>query len=120
MNEKELISRTKSFSLRIIRLVEALPATRTADVLGKQLLRAGTSVGANYRAACMGKSKADFAAKLNIAAEEADECIFWMELIVDAELMPETRLQELLQEAHELTAIFVSSLKTVRSPSRKE
>ena len=97
MNENELISRTKSFSLRVIRLVEALPATRTADILGRQLLRSGTSVGANYRSACMGKSKADFAAKLNIAAEEADESIFWMELIVDAEILPEAHVHDLLQ-----------------------
>ncbi len=97
MNEKDLLNRTRSFSLRVIRLVEVLPATRTADVLGKQHLRAGTSVGASYHSACMGKSKADFAARLDIAAEEADESIFWMELIVDAEILPEAHVHDLLQ-----------------------
>jgi len=95
VGEKDLKQRTKKFALRIIRLVEALPKGRTADVIGRQLLRSGTSVGANYRSACRAKSTADFVSKMGIVEEEADESLFWMELLVEAELMDEQRLQDL-------------------------
>jgi four helix bundle protein len=114
MDERALKDRTKQFALRIIRLVNALPKNYAADALGKQLLRAGTSVGANYRAACRGRSKAEFIAKLGIVIEEADECGYWLELLVDSGLMPKEKLDPLLTEANELTAIFVASIKTLK------
>jgi four helix bundle protein len=112
MDERELKDRTKQFALRIIRLTQALPKDNVGSVIGNQLLRAGTSVGANYRAACRGKSKPDFTAKLGIVVEEADECGYWLELLVDSGLMPGEKLKPLQQEADELTAIFVSSIQT--------
>ncbi len=119
MSPDELKRRTRAFALRIIRLVEALPKTRTADVIGKQLLRCGTSVGANYRASCRAKSQADFIAKMGIVEEEADETIYWMELLVESGLMPKERIAELLDEAHQLVAIIVSSIKTARENKRQ-
>ena len=92
MTEEEFKKRTKRFALRTIRLVETLPRGRaTADVIGRQLLRSSTSVGANYRAACRARSTADIISKLGIVEEEADESLFWMELLIDAELIPPTR-----------------------------
>lgn len=87
MKHDNLKGRTKQFALRIIRLVESLPKGRTSDVIGRQLLRSGTSVAANYRAACRARSTADFVAKMGIVEEETDESIFWMELLVDAKIM---------------------------------
>lgn len=114
MNAEEMKQRTKRFGLEVIRLVESLPKTRTADVIGRQLLRAGTSVGANYRAACRGRSKADFISKAGIVIEEADESIYWMELLQEARLAPEIRSKELMKEADELVAILTASVKTAR------
>lgn len=114
MEQKDLKQRTKEFSLRIIRLVETLPKGRTADVIGRQLLRSGTSVGSNYRSACRARSNADFISRMGIVEEEADESLFWMELLVEAELMDEQRLQDLMKEADEILAITVSSIKTAR------
>jgi four helix bundle protein len=110
----ELKHRTKVFVLRVIRLVEALPRTRTADVIGRQLLRCATSVGANYRAACRARSQAEFAAKIGVVEEEADEVAYWLELIVESELLPSARVQDLLAEADELVAIFVASARTAK------
>jgi four helix bundle protein len=93
-------------------LVDALPKTTSAIAIGRQIIRSGTSVGANYRAACRGRSKAEFISKLGIVAEEADETCFWLELIIEGNLLPESKVQPLLKEADELTAIFVSSIKT--------
>jgi four helix bundle protein len=115
MNEEDLKRRTKQFGLRVIKLVEALPNTPTAKTIGNQLLRSGMSVGANYRAACRGKSKADFIAKAGISLEEADECLYWMELIQEAEIIQAERLKDLSQEANELVAIFTASIKTARA-----
>lgn len=114
MTPDDLKKRTKQFSLRVIRLVEALPRTQTASVIGKQLLRCATSVGANYRAACKGRSKADFIAKLGIVEEEADESIYWPELLVEAKATKPNLVAELLTEANELTAIIVASRKTAK------
>jgi four helix bundle protein len=111
----DLKQRTKSFALQIIGLVDSLPVGRTAEVIGRQLLRSGTSVGANYRAACRAKSAADFIAKMGIVEEEADECIYWMELLAEANILPLTRLQPLMTEADELVAITVSSIKTAKA-----
>jgi len=115
MGQKDLKERTKIFALRVIKLVDALPKGRTAGVIGNQLLRSGTSVAANYRAACRAKSRADFISKMGTVEEEADESLFWMELLVETQLVDEQRLQALMNEADEIIAITVSSIKTARS-----
>ena len=114
MDKEDLKRRTKQFALQAIRLVEALPRTRTAQVVGDQLLRSATSVAANYRAACRARSQADFVHKLGIVEEEADESLFWLEMVVETELMPAARVEDLIKEADELTAIFVASRKTAK------
>lgn len=118
MEATDLKVRTKIFALRVIRLVESLPRGRTADVIGKQLLRSGTSVGANYRAACRARSPAEFIAKMGIVEEEADECAYWMELLTEAKLVAPDRLAELSAEANELVAITVASIRTARRQER--
>lgn len=110
--------RTKQFALRVVRLVESLPRNRTAEVVGKQLLRSGTSVGANYRAACRAKSKADFIAKMGIVEEEVDESLYWMELLIEAGIVKPELLEPLMQEANELLAITVASINTARKGKR--
>ena len=115
MTEQELKTRTKEFSLRVLRMVEALPKGMIADVLGRQVVRSATSVAANYRAVCRARSRADFVAKLGLVEEEADETAFWLEMVVDAGLLPAGKISALRQEVDELTAIFVSSLKTARA-----
>ena len=110
----DLRPRTKAYTLCIIRLVESLPHDRTADVIGKQLLRSATSVGANYRAACRSRSPADFVAKMGIVEEEADESLYWMELLVESGLIPQQRLTDLMEEGNQLVAITVASIKTAR------
>ncbi len=114
MRGDDLKERTKSFALRVVRMVEALPKGKTSDVIGRQLLRSGTSVGANYRAACRAKSPADFISKMGTVEEETDESIFWMELLIEAGLIPERLLMDLMREASEILAIIISSIKTVR------
>lgn len=115
MKENDLLVRTKKFALRIIKLVDALPKTLAGRTIGSQLIRSGTSVSSNYRAACRGRSKAEFVAKLGIVEEEADECCHWLEMIVEAELMDERLVSDLLREANEITAIMVASKRTARS-----
>ncbi|MCX6198583.1 MAG: four helix bundle protein [Bacteroidetes bacterium] len=115
MKADELKDRTKKFALRILKMVRSLPKTREADVIGKQLLRCGTSVAANYRAACRARSQADFISKVTIVEEESDESAFWMELIIDAEILKKNLVEDLLKEANELTAIFTASGKTART-----
>jgi len=115
MTQVEMKDRTKHYGLRVIRAVKALPQDYVAKILGGQLLRAGTSVGANYRAACRAKSTADFIHKLKIVEEECDESIYWMELIVEAGCIPERRLRDLMKEGDEVLAIVVASLKASRS-----
>ena len=112
MDEKELKKRTKSVSLRIIKLGGALPKTVEGRAIGSQLIRSGTSVGANYRAACRGRSKPDFIAKLGIVEEEADESAFWTELITESDVMKKELVEPLLQEANELVAIVTASRKS--------
>jgi four helix bundle protein len=119
MNEQDFKKRTKQAALRIIRLVEALPKTKTGQTIGGQLLRCGTSVGANYRAACRGKSPADVIAKLGVVEEEADESIYWLELLVDARILPETRLRPLMDEMDEIVRMTVASIKTLRARNPK-
>lgn len=112
--EHDLIQRTKRFALRIIKMSSALDGDATQSVIARQLLRAGTSVGANYRAACRARSTAEFIAKLGIVEEEADETIYWLELVIDAGIMPSAQVAPLLKEANELLAITVASKKTAR------
>jgi four helix bundle protein len=119
MNPEELKERTKEFSLRIVKLYDVLAKTRKGEIIGNQLLRAGTSVGANYRAACRAKSDADFIYKIEIVEEEADESAFWLELISESNIMEKERLESLLKEANELTAIFTSSGRTVKKRRKK-
>ena len=106
MNSTELKSRTKRFALVIIELVGQLPQTATGRAIGNQLVRCGTSVGANYRAACRAKSPPDFIAKIDIVEEEADESCYWLELIGEAKLLPREAIANVWREANELTAIF--------------
>jgi four helix bundle protein len=114
MTQEEMKTRTKQFALRIIRLIENLPQARAADVIGKQLVRCGTSVGANYRASCRAKSTADFISKLAIVEEEADESIYWMELLIEANIVKENLLKSLINEANQILSIIVSSIKTLK------
>ncbi len=115
MNEEEFKKRTKQVALSIIALVTALPKDRLADVLGKQLLRSGTSIGANYRAACRGKSVADVLSKLSIVEEEADETLYWMELLTETGTVSLERLTALMAEVNEILAMTVASIKTLRA-----
>ena len=110
----EMKHRTKEFALRIIKVAGSVSKDFVGRRLGDQLLRAGTSVAANYRAACRARSKADFISKLGIVEEEADESAFWMELLIESGILPKRRLEKLLAEANELTAIIVASRKTAR------
>jgi four helix bundle protein len=114
MNEEIFKARTKQLALKIIELVESLPRNRTADVIVRQLLRSGTSIGANYRAACRGKSKADVISKLAIVEEEADETIYWMELLIESKIVYTSRIDALIRETNEILAMVVASIKTLR------
>ncbi|AFZ09243.1 CHP02436-containing protein [Oscillatoria nigro-viridis PCC 7112] len=113
MNEQEFKQRTKQLALRVIKLVSSLPKNTVSEVIGKQLIRSGTSVGANYRAACRARSTADLIAKLRIVEEEADECLYWMELIVEAKLVDATNLRNIMSETNEILAMTVASIKTL-------
>jgi four helix bundle protein len=115
MNEEEFKKRTKQVALSIIALVTALPKDRLADVPGKQPLRSGTSIGANYRAACRGKSVADVLSKLSIVEEEADETLYWMELLTETGTVSLERLTALMAEVNEILAMTVASIKTLRA-----
>ncbi|MEN9813073.1 MAG: hypothetical protein RL479_1759 [Verrucomicrobiota bacterium] len=114
MTAEVMKQRTKAYALRVIRVVEALPRNEVARAVGGQLLRSGTSVGANYRAACRAKSRPDFVHKLKIVEEECDESLYWMELLVEGEVMPAVRLEALQQEGSEILSIVVASLRTAR------
>ena len=116
----DLKQRTKQFALRVIKLTESLPKGRVGDVLGRQLLRSGTSVAANYRSACRARSAADFQSKMGIVEEEADESALWMELITESGLMRPGHTEQLYAEANELTAIAVASIRTSRQNSRSK
>jgi four helix bundle protein len=113
--QEELRDRMKAFAVRIVRLYRSLPYKADAQVLGKQLLRCGTAVAANYRAACRSRSKAEWIAKIGIVVEEADESVFWLEMLSDCEIVPLQKLELLLKEAHELSALFTASRRTART-----
>ena len=114
MDPEDLKKRTREFAVRVMRLVDQLPRKTSARAIGSQLVRCASSVGANYHIACRARSKAEFVAKVGIVLEESDECLFWLQLIIDADLMPAKRIQALLEESRELTAIFTASVKTAR------
>ena len=116
---RDLKDRTKKFAVAIIRFIRILPKNDEGYILGKQLLRSGTSVGANYRSACKAKSTADFINKIVIVEEEADECCYWLELIIEAEIIDKKQVDFLLKEANELTAIFTSAGKTAKENKLK-
>jgi four helix bundle protein len=114
MDADELKQRTKRFALRVLKLSAALPGTIEGKAIRGQLVRAGTSVGANYRAACRGRSRAEFAAKIGVAEEEADESAFWLELVIEAAFLKEIQVRPLLEEANELTKIMATSRITAK------
>jgi four helix bundle protein len=112
MTPQELKKRTQQFALRIFRLVEALPKTYAGRAVAMQLVRSGSSIGANYRAACRGRSKAEFRSKLGTVVEEADESCYWLELIIEGKLMEKSKVEPLLNEANEICAIMVAARKS--------
>ncbi|MBZ5564562.1 MAG: four helix bundle protein [Acidobacteriia bacterium] len=112
---EDLRDRTKRFALRIYKLFRSLPKSDDGRILGRQLLRSGTSVAANYRAVCRARSRDEFVSKMGIVIEEADETVFWLEFLADTGLVPRPRLEPLLVEANELVAIFVASRKTAKA-----
>ena len=118
MTREEMKQRTKAYANRIVKLCSALPGNWVAQTLGKQLLRSGTSVGANYRAVCRAKSSADFINKLRIVEEECDESLFWMEMLVENNFVKVSLLRDLMKEADEILAIIVASAKTARTSNR--
>ncbi|MBI5385831.1 MAG: four helix bundle protein [Verrucomicrobia bacterium] len=120
MADMDLKHRTKRFGLDVIKFFEALPKDETCRVLGRQLLRAGTSVGANYRAACRAKSNADFIHKMGTVEEEADECGYWLEMLVESAKVAPTKTDLLLREADELVAIAVASINTARKSGGRQ
>ena len=113
-NPTDLKNRTKTYALRVIQLYQALPKSGEAQVLGKQILRSGTSVGAQYREACRAKSPADFISKMEGSLQELDETGYWLELLAESKIVPAERLVDLQKENDELTAIFVASVKTAK------
>jgi four helix bundle protein len=117
MNEEIFLQRTKKFGLAAIRLVSILPHGTAAEIMGKQLLRAATSVGANYRAACRAKSAADMIAKLKIVEEESDESVYWLELLAESGIIPSTETDALRKEGNEIVAMTSASIKTMRARS---
>ena len=114
MTTDELKKRLKVFALRIIKLSESLPNTKAGQTLGNQIIRSGTSPGANYRSACLGKSEKDFLNKLKMVEEELDETLYWLELIIESGMMKEELLKDLMHENHELLKIIVSSITTTK------
>ena len=114
MNSDALRTRTRAFALRVIRLAESLPDTPTARVIRNQMLRCGSSVGANYRAACRAKSKPDFVSKMGTVEEEADETIYWMELLIDTGIVNRNRMADLMSEADQILSIAIASIKTAK------
>jgi len=120
MTENQMKDRTKQFALRVIKLVDALPNTTSGRALGGQLVRSGTSVAANYRAACRARSNADFVNKISIVEEEADESSLWMELIMDSGLMSKRKVADLHHESEQLVAMMVASRKTSRRHSDRK
>jgi len=120
VDREEFLARTKGLALRIVKMVQALPGDPVASVIARQVLRSGTSVGANYRAACRARSKIDMIAKLKIVEEEADETLYWLELLVEANIVPRARLEPLMTETNELLAMTVASIITLRKSTNRQ
>ena len=118
--QKDLKERTKEFALRIIKMYSSLPKSTEAKVLGTQVLRSGTSVGANYREASRGKSKAEFIAKMGDCLKELEETMYWFDLLIEGNILPKNKLSGLLQESKELTAIFVTIIKNTKTNVKKK
>ncbi len=118
MDKIQLKNRTKNFAIRVFKMVEKLPRSKGAEVITYQLLKASSSVAANYRAVCRAKSKADFINKLKIVEEESDESLFWLEFIEDLELIQKKLLKDLIKEANELVSIFTAALKTSKTNNK--
>ncbi|HEX8682949.1 MAG TPA: four helix bundle protein [Ardenticatenaceae bacterium] len=114
----DLRQRTKAYALRIIKLYTVLPKTTEAQVIGKQFLRSGTSVGAHYHEAYRSRSDGEYVSKVSVAVQELEETAYWLELLTEADIMPESRLTDLLQETSELTAIFVTGIKKIKDRVR--
>src|ERR1043165_829346 len=114
LHPEEVRNRTKQFAIRIVRLFRSLPKTDEARTIGRQLLRSGTSVAANYRAVCRARSKAEVIAKIGVVVEEADETVFWLELLIETGIVAPEKLNDLLKEANELVPIFAASQRTAR------
>ena len=112
---EQLREKTKQFAIRMVRLFQSLPKNEEGRIIGKQVLRAGTSVAANYRAVCRARSRAEFISKRGVAVEEADETVFWLEILVETGIVPRVRMEELLAEANELLAILAASQRTARA-----
>jgi four helix bundle protein len=119
MNQQDLKLRTKQFALRIIRLSAALPNSREAEVLGRQLLKAGTSVGANYREALRASSRRHFISNLEICLREGDEAIYWLELLADSEIVSASRLNDLIDECNQLVAILTATVRSAKANAVK-
>ena len=119
MSPEQMKARTKALAIRAIRLVASLPRNPASDVIGRQLLKSGTSVGANYRAACRSRTDRDFLARMGTVEEETDESLYWMEVLIDADLMPRERLTDLMVETEEILRIVVASIKTARKRLQK-
>ena len=115
MDRQIFQKRTKVLAIRVIQMSRALPQEMVADVIGRQIVRSASSVGSNYRAACRAKSTADMINKLKTVEEEADETLFWLEVLVESGLLPQSRLQDLMQETDEILAMTVASIKTLRN-----
>ena len=118
MKEFDLKARTKQFALRIIKLFRSLPKSADAQVIGKQILRSGTSVGAQYREACRSRSDSEFVSKMSSSLQELDETAYWLELLVEGEFVNGEKLKGLQDEAEQLIAIFVSSIRTTKARKR--
>ncbi len=120
MDKQDLKKRTKDFAIRVMNLVDALPRSVKGRAVGNQLVRSGTAVGANYRACCRSRSRAEFIAKLGVVEEEADESAFWLELIIEGGLLPAVKVQALLSEANELVAIMAASRKSAAQVTNRK
>ncbi|MGD0126225.1 MAG: four helix bundle protein [Terriglobia bacterium] len=116
---EQLRERTKQFAIRIVRLFRILPKNDEARIMGKQVLRAGTSVAANYRAVCRARSRAEFISKIGVVVEEADETVFWLEMLVETGITSKSRMEKLLAEANELLAILAASQRTAKASGRQ-
>lgn len=119
MDSEELKRRTKKFAIDVIKLVEGFPIARSADVVGRQLIKSAASIGANYRSACRAQSHAHFVSKISIVEEEADEALYWLELALETGLVNNEKMKHLIEEANELTAIFTASRKTARGKNAR-